>query len=99
VLTFDKKPTVALSTSIYVVKSADVAAVASAANTIQLTGTYVEEKKKISFTATGPTATGAIYFKKAYFDFNDATYTRCGKKVFAKKFNLTWDGVSEYNKC
>ena len=99
-LIFDIKPTATLITPIYAVKTTETAiSDAGLSNVKTLTGTYTPESKTVSFTATGITAAGAIYFKKAYFDFNDATYTRCGKKVFAKKFNLIWDGVSEYNKC
>ena len=107
VLTFNIKPTVTLPATIYAVLSTENAiSNAGISNVKTLTGTgtyYTPESKTVSFTVTSGssamTATGDIYFKKAYFDFNGATDTRCGKKVFAKKYNLTWDGVSEYNKC
>ena len=100
VLTFDIKPTVTLPATIYAVLTTETAINnAGISNVKTLTGAYTTETKTVSFTATNTalTTTGAIYFKKAYFDFG--TSTRCSNKVFAKKYNLIWDGVSNYNKC
>ena len=106
VLTFNIKPTVTLPTTIYAVLSTENAISNTGISNVKtLTGSYTPEYKTVSFTATATsdsstmTAPGPIYFKKAYFDFNGATDTRCGRKVFAEKYNLIWEGVSNYNKC
>lgn len=93
ILEFITEPKVAISNTTLYISDGHAAT--------SIAGHYTAGSSSVSFTVTGtaPTTSGTLTFKKGSVDFNDATYTRCGKKVFAKKYNLIWDGVSNYNKC
>ena len=96
-LEFMNEPTVAISTAVSTPLYLSRAGVVTS-----ITGNYTAGSSSVSFTTAvaGPTdASGTLTFKKGSVDFNDATYTRCGKKAFATQYNLVWDGVSNYNKC
>ena len=44
------------------------------------------------------TGTGANAVRKATINF-PSSYDICKKKKWARKYNISWDGVSNYTKC